>query len=78
MDPLEDLKNMMGSIVAQTMIQQGMDSYDRYAVNAMRALIENRIPGETPDQIAEQAWLFADAMLAERQKRGLGGVARST
>lgn len=49
----------------------GMSFRDRAAITAMLALIQDDI-SVNPDEIAQQAYRYADAMVAEAEGRGKG------
>jgi hypothetical protein len=53
--------------------QIGMSLQDKFADSAMRALIPFAVSGEvddyTPQAVAHDAYNYADAMIAEREKR---------
>jgi len=73
----QDLASQMQQMVANTqaavMMQQNISALDGFAVAAMSALLRNDewtgIDEAVAQQIAHDAWLIADAMVAERRKR---------
>jgi hypothetical protein len=76
------LLEMVDKINVGNAVNKGIDAYDHYATAAMTVLAEmsQGSDEETPENadwkqiIAAEAWALADAMMAERRKRGLGGV----
>lgn len=80
-DPEELLKfaNQMltGAATAQV-VSQVVSAYDGFAMCALRSLVSRKDITETMPAaaVAEVAWDFADKMMEERRKRGLGGVPR--
>jgi len=51
---------------------QGMTLWDYYARGAMQTLIDRADPRDAKSDIAKLAGDLANAMLAERKKRGIG------
>lgn len=72
-DVLGELNKLMSSAMGAQMVQDIVHAYDAYATTAMQALIRNTGGGSVP-QLAKLAWDFADAMMDERRKRGIGGM----
>jgi hypothetical protein len=77
MDAMEMVNGLLAMVRETTMaqaVQKGIDAYDHYATAAMTVILQKHSDDYNADKIAEFAWDFADAMMAERRKRGLGGV----
>lgn len=70
---MKQLEGMMGGAAAMQVLQQAISAYDQVAVAAMQSLIAL---GEkmSAEELAFSAWKIADAMVAERSKRGLGNA----
>lgn len=73
---MKQLEGMMGGAAAMQVVQQAISAYDQVAVAAMQSLIALGTLG-TYEDLAAAAWKIADAMVAERAKRGLGNAATS-
>lgn len=73
---LRQLGAMMQGAGSFELVQRVVDAYDHAAQTAYEALMgdeETDLDDESaPAYVAERAWAFADAMMAERVKRGLG------
>ena len=63
---------MVQQFVGARTIETVVASYDAYATAAMQAIVREDVNGD-PRLIAQEAWQIADAMMAERKKRGIGG-----
>jgi hypothetical protein len=68
------LLEMVDKINVGNAVNKGIDAYDHYATAAMTVLLQKHSNDYNAAKIAEFAWDFADAMMEERRKRGLGGV----
>lgn len=74
-----ELLQQMQAVIQQTMavttMQGIVKAYDDFARAAMVEVIDSyaTVDASVAESIAEEAWLIADAMMAERKKRGLGG-----
>jgi cytochrome c553 len=76
-----ELLQQMQAVIQQTMavttMQGIVKAYDDFARAAMVEVISGydagSIDANQAESIAREAWLIADAMMAERKKRGLGG-----
>lgn len=80
-DELEIAINTMQQMLVGVSIQETTKAYDAYASQAMEVLLKKvDVPVMTDivaEAIASTAWTIADAMMAERKKRGLGGFEES-
>ena len=75
-DMMGELNSLMSKVMGTQMVQDVVHAYDAYATAAMQALIGATGPTSvTADLIASVAWRVADAMMTERKKRGIGGMA---
>lgn len=72
-DVMGDLNSLISKAMGAQLVQDVVHAYDAYATAAMQACIRLRGTELSATQIAECAWDFADKMMAERRKRGIGG-----
>ena len=49
-------------------VEQGMTLRDYFAAKAMQGIITNDYDGYTMEEMIKLAWVYADAMLKEREK----------
>lgn len=81
MEELErQLERMMQQVAVTSAVSDIARSYDAFAIAALEALLQQPATylSFEPPKIAELAWSMADAMMAERRKRGLGGIKSPT
>jgi hypothetical protein len=68
---LRQLGSMMQGANSAELVQKIVDFYDSVATTAYERLMDE-VNGFSPEETARRAWEYADAMMAERVKRGLG------
>jgi hypothetical protein len=75
-DAFKDLQSMMQGAASADVVHKAIAAYDGFATAAMQVLLKH-MPKQAMsyEQVAEYAWTVADAMMAERRKRGLGATA---
>ncbi len=69
--PAFPTKNYQSVVPVSTGYSEGISVRDYFAAKAMQGLIEATVGPETvwtPDELAESAYILADAMLSQREK----------
>lgn len=66
------LQGMMQSAATMGVVDKMIAAYDNFAVAAMQSILATSSVQMTPEETAVISWQFADAMMIERRKRGLG------
>ncbi len=72
-ETMAQLQGLMNQAAMTQSVHSAVAAYDAFAGAAMVEVIKMRGEKLSAAAVAEVAWDFADAMMVERKRRGLGG-----